>query len=100
MHVPNKRIDLDPTYSKGNFYNATGIDKPQYIFDINPQSNEVSYGDSRNLPLKNNSINCEIFDPPFLATTGKSLNENRENNIITKRFGAYPSEKELHQLFL
>lgn len=100
LHSPTGKIDLDPTYSKGNFYNATGIDKPRYIFDINPQCNEVSYGDSRNLPLENDSIYCEIFDPPFLATTGKSLNENRDNNIIAKRFGVYPSEKELYQFYI
>lgn len=100
LHVPTGKIDLDPTYSKGNFYNNTGIDNPQYIFDINPQSNKVAYGDSRNLPLEDNSIDCEMFDPPFLATTGKSLNTDDNNNIINKRFGVYPSEKELHQFYI
>ena len=41
-----------------------------------------------------------MFDPPFLATTGKSLYENKENNIINKRFGVYPSESELHQFYV
>jgi hypothetical protein len=100
LHVPLHKIDLDPTYSKGNFYNNTGIDKPKYKFDILPQLNEVKYGDSRNLPLDNNSINCEMFDPPFLATTGKSLKTNDNYNIINKRFGVYPSEKELHQFYI
>lgn len=100
LHSPDGKIDLDPTYSKGNFYNNTGIDKPKYIFDINPQSDEVKYGDSRNLPLGNGSIDCEMFDPPFLATTGKSLNDSCDNNIIAKRFGVYPSEKELHQFYV
>ena len=53
--------------------------------------------DCRNLPLESNSVECIIFDPPFLATTGKSLNDNNENNIINKRFGVYPSEILLHQ---
>lgn len=100
LHVPDGIIDLDPTYSKGNFYTNTGISKPKYIFDINPQSNEVLYGDSRNLPIESNSIGCEMFDPPFLATTGKSLSKNGGNNIITKRFGVYPSEKELHKFYV
>lgn len=100
LHSPNGNIDLDPTYSKGNFYNNTGIDKPKYIFDINPQSDEVKYGGSRNLPLENDSIDCEMFDPPFLATTGKSLNDSYGSNIIAKRFGVYPSEKELHQFYV
>ena len=100
LHVPSGRIDCDPTYSIGNFYKNTGIDEPEYKFDINPQVEGVEFGDSRHLPLSNNSINCMIFDPPFLATTGKSLTENKDNNIINKRFGVYPSEQELHQFYI
>lgn len=100
LHVPDGIIDLDPTYSKGNFYTNTGIPKPKYIFDIAPRNNEIQYGDSRCLPLGNSSVNCEMFDPPFLATTGKSLFENGGNNIITKRFGVYPTEKELHRFYI
>lgn len=36
LYVPNKTIDLDATYSIGNFYKNTGIDSPVYKFDINP----------------------------------------------------------------
>lgn len=100
LHVPNKIIDCDPTYSIGNFYKNTGIEPPKYKFDTSPQLDEVQYGDSRNIPLENESIDCEMFDPPFLATTGKSLNKNDENNIINKRFGVYPNEKKLHQFYI
>lgn len=100
LHVPNQRIDCDPTYSKGNFYKNSGIAKPIYRFDINPQSEDVVYADSRHLPLADFSINCMMFDPPFLATKGKSLDENKQNNIINKRFGVYPSESELHQFYV
>ena len=100
LHVPTGKIDCDPTYSIGNFYKNTGIDEPIYRFDINPQVEGVKFGDSRRLPLSDNSINCMMFDPPFLATTGKSLNENNDNNIINKRFGVYPSEQELHQFYI
>ena len=41
-----------------------------------------------------------MFDPPFLATTGKSLNGTDDNNFINKRFGVYPSEKELHRFYI
>lgn len=100
LHVPTHHIDLDPTYSKGNFYNNTGIEHPQYKFDILPQADGVEYGDSRNLPLQSESINCMMFDPPFLATTGKSLRVDDSSNKINKRFGVYPSEKELHQFYI
>ena len=100
LHVPKGRIDCDPTYSRGNFYNNTSIEHPIYKFDIYPQAQGVKYGDSRNLPLNDSSISCLMFDPPFLATTGKSLTASNENNRINKRFGVYPSEKELHRFYV
>lgn len=100
LHVPQHYIDCDPTYSKGNFYNNTGIEHPKYRYDILPQCEGVEYGDSRNLPLASDSINCMMFDPPFLATTGKSLFTDDDNNKINKRFGVYPNEKVLHQFYI
>jgi SAM-dependent methyltransferase len=97
LYAPSGTIDCDPTYSKGNFYKH--IPKPKYRFDIIP-SKEATFGDSRNLPLDNDSIECLMFDPPFLATTGKSLCENGSGNIINKRFGVYPSEKQLHAFYV
>jgi hypothetical protein len=41
-----------------------------------------------------------MFDSPFLATTGKSLESDSDNNKINKRFGVYPSETELHQFYV
>lgn len=100
LHSPNHKIDCDPTYSKGNFYKDTGIEKPKYIFDINPQTEDTVQSDCRQLPIKDNSLSCIMFDPPFLATTGKSLFKQDKNNIINKRFGVFNSEKELHQFYI
>ena len=99
LHVPDRKIDCDPTYSKGNFYKGTGVAEPRYKFDINPQLDGVRYADCRQLPLDTESINCIMYDPPFLATSGKSITENQTGNVIAKRFGVYPNEKELHQLY-
>jgi hypothetical protein len=99
LHVPEHKIDCDPTYSKGVFYANTGIDAPQYKFDIMPQDDSVAFADCRELPLDGSSISCLMFDPPFLATTGKSLSEDG-GNIINKRFGVYPNEKALHQFYV
>lgn len=99
LYVLTGKIDLDPTYSRGNFYKNTGISKPLLRFDIEPIIDEVSYGDCRNLPLESGSVDCIMFDPPFLATTGKSLKSVADNNILNKRFGVYPTEKELFQFY-
>lgn len=100
LHVKNGVIDCDPTYSKGNFYKGTNVKEPKYKFDINPQVEGVIQADARHLPLDDKSINCIMFDPPFLATTGKSLQLNDNNNCINKRFGVFSSEKELHQFYI
>lgn len=100
LHVKEHKIDCDCTYSKGNFYKDTGIAAPKYKFDIEPQTEGVKFGDSRALYLEDASISCMMFDPPFLAATGVSLKSKTENNIIAKRFGVYPSEKELHQFYI
>ena len=72
----------------------------QLKFDINPQTNDTVYADARMLPLEDKSINCLMFDPPFLATTGKSITENNDNNYINKRFGVFPDEQSLHQFYV
>lgn len=100
LHTENGIIDCDPTYSKGNFYKNTGISAPKFKFDINPQTEDTVKADARHLSLENSSINCIMFDPPFLATTGKSIKTNDNNNFINKRFGVFPSEKELHQFYV
>ena len=103
-------FECDMTYSKGKFYGSFNIKKhdgtsanivipePKYKFDINPQTEDTIKADARSLPLDDNSVNCIMFDPPFLATTGKSITANDNNNFINKRFGVFPNEKELHQI--
>lgn len=100
LHVPLKQIDLDPTYSKGLFYKHTGVPEPQFKFDLIPQTQDSVQGDCRSLPIETESLNCIMFDPPFLATTGKSLSQSDDSNIINKRFGVYPNEKELHRFYI
>ncbi len=92
-------IELDPTYSKGNFYKGN-FDAPIYKFDLNPQVAGVKKANAEELPLENESINTIMFDPPFLATKGKSLMIENDSNKINKRFGVYPTEKKLHQFYI
>jgi len=94
----NGKIDVDPTYSKGVFYKS--IPPPTYKFDIAPQTEDVVKADCRSLPLGNESVDSVMFDPPFLATTGKSLCREDDNNKMAKRFGVYPSESALHKMYV
>ena len=98
LHVPGGKIDCDPTFSIGGFYRGTGIEAPTLRFDIAPQAEGVVKADARHLPLEDDSISCMMFDPPFLATTGKSLREGK-GNIINRRFGVFSSEDELFRFY-
>jgi len=98
LHSMNKKIDLDPTYSKGLFYKKN-IPEPKHKFDINPQMPGVIKSCATNLPLEDESIPTIMFDPPFLATKGPSLKKENTSNKINKRFGVFPSELELHQFY-
>lgn len=97
LHVPDGKIDCDATFGYGGFYKD--IPKPEYSFDINPRAPEIQSADCRTLPLGDASINSIIFDPPFLATKGKSF-EAENGNIINKRFSVFPDEKSLHQFYI
>lgn len=98
LYVPAGRFDLDPTYSTGSFYRSGAVPKPALRYDLHPQNDNVVQGDCRKLPLADESINSMIFDPPFLATQGPSLKTN-EGNRINRRFGVYPTELALAELY-
>ena len=76
-------FELDPTFSKGNFYKS--IPEPKYKFDLYPQRKDVMQADARALPIKSESIRTIVFDPPFIAAIPK----NKSTGIISQRFGYY-----------
>jgi len=100
LHLDGNPIELDPTYSIGNFYKNNNIEDPIHKFDINPQREGVLCANSEDIPLDDSSVNSIMFDPPFLACSGKSLSDDdAKSNIITKRFSSYYSEKLLHEYY-
>ena len=98
LHVPEGKIDCDPTFSTGVFYRNTGVNAPALRFDIQPQCEGVTEADARHLPLADECISCMMLDPPFLAAKGKSL-KGTDGNIMSRRFGVYPDEKSLHRCY-
>ena len=98
LHCENGKIDVDPTYSKGNFYKGK-ISQPKHKFDLYPKHDDVVKSCASDLPLKDGDSSTIMFDPPFLATKGKSLNK-KGGNIINKRFGVFDNEKKLHSFYV
>lgn len=90
LHMNNQPFDCDPTFSKGVFYR--NLPEPRLKFDLHPQREDVVQADSRNLPIKNNELNSIMFDPPFLAKSGKG-------SKIKDRFGDYPTMNALWEFY-
>lgn len=82
LYCPNG-IDLDPTYSKGNFYKQ--IEKPRLKSDLYPQADDVVKSDASSLWVENNSIQTIMFDPPFVAGHTKE----KPTGIIGERFHGF-----------
>jgi hypothetical protein len=88
-------FDLDPTFSKGNFYKK--VPKPKFFSDINPQIKDTIKADCRYLPFVYNSLKAINFDPPFLNT--QPVHETAINDIIHKRFGFINGIDNLWELY-
>lgn len=82
LYCPNG-FELDPTYSKGYFYKK--LPEPKLKFDIEPQVEGVEQADCQNLPIRPDSVNSIMFDPPFVA----GFSNKSDGGIIRKRFGSY-----------
>ena len=86
-------FDLDVTYSKGVFYK--NIPEPKIKMDLFPQTSDTIKADSTKLPLKKESINSMVFDPPFVAA---SQNKGKPG-IIKTRFGYFKTTYNLWSMY-
>lgn len=75
LHIPKNSIVADVTYGKGVFWQKVFLDKYRLLFsDIDAKVRidpihqvEVKTGiDSRSLPFQDNSLDCMVFDPPYM----------------------------------
>lgn len=105
MHLYNndEGFELDPTYSKGNFYgdfsgiNSFGerenytIPQPKYKLDVYPLSDDVQKLEIMGkFPLEDKSIGSVCVDLPFVISCGPSMgNGNKNSNMTSNRFSAF-----------
>lgn len=78
-------IELDPTYSTGNFYKSGKVKQPTIKSDLIPTSDDIIEADAKNLPFEDSSIQTIMFDPPFVAGHTKQA----PTGIIGKRFHGF-----------
>jgi hypothetical protein len=101
LYIPAGHFDLDPTYSKGNFY-RNGVPEPVWKADLNPQTDDTIKADAATistnmLPGCHGGLRSIIFDPPFIAAMPRKGKE--KDGIIRARFGYFKNIPELWEWY-
>ena len=90
IFLKGKPFELDPTFSKGNFYKK--FPEPKFKSDLVPQREDVVECDCRNLSyIQSGTIKSICFDPPFLFRNRKAVN----NDKMCARFSYFQTFEEL-----
>ena len=94
LHCPNG-IELDPTYSKGIFYNKSDITPPIYKSDLFPVSDDIVKADASKLGFADGTIKSIMFDPPFVV----GHTRDKPTGIIGERFHGFRYISDLWQCY-
>jgi len=74
LHVPRGSIVADVTYGKGVFWKSIDIK----AYDL--RATDLTTGvDCRRLPYGDRTIDCVVFDPPYMHTPGGTAHQNHQN---------------------
>ena len=92
--APNSTV-ADVTYGKGVFWKK--VPKGMYAL----KKSDLSTGiDCRDLPYQSESIDCIVFDPPYMHTPGGTAHTNHQNYEGYYRNNKTQSEKKYHEAVL
>ena len=102
LHNNSNPIELDVTYSQGQFYNQSlkyPIQQPRIKMDVNPQYDDViEISPLKPLNIDDNSISSIMIDLPFIVAPPSKIDKNK-TNIIQKRFDAYYPRSEMFKSY-
>src|SRR5207302_1186658 len=74
LYVPEGSLVADVTYGKGVFWKQV----PETAYDI--RASDLQSGvDCRKLPYGDTTIDCVVFDPPYMHTPGGTAHQNHQN---------------------
>jgi hypothetical protein len=95
VYVPLGRTVADVTYGKGVFWRRI----PKHAYKL--LATDLATGvDCRRLPYENDSIDCVVFDPPYMHTPGGTAHVNHQNYENYYRNNQATSEKKYHEAVL
>jgi DNA modification methylase len=91
---PGSKV-ADVTYGKGVFWRRV----PKDAYNLLPTDLESGV-DCRKLPYKSNSIDCVVFDPPYMHTPGGTAHVDHQNYEGYYKNNKANSEKKYHDAVL
>ena len=95
LYVRPGSIVADVTYGKGVFWRNVPADAFQLL------SSDLSKGiDCRKLPYDAGSIDCVVFDPPYMHTPGGTAHVNHQNYEGYYKNNKVNSQKKYHEAVL
>ena len=95
LYVPLGSTVADVTYGKGVFWRRV----PAGCYRV--LTTDLSTGtDCRHLPYEASSVDCVVFDPPYMHTPGGSAHANHQNYEDYYRNNKASSSKKYHEAVL
>jgi hypothetical protein len=95
LYVAPGSVVADVTYGKGVFWR--GIPPDVYRLRATDLADGV---DCRDLPYASGSIDCVVFDPPYMHTPGGTAHVNHQNYEAYYRNNGASSAKKYHEAVL
>lgn len=95
LYVEPGSTVADVTYGKGVFWRKVPANAYKLL------SSDIATGvDCRKLPYEDNSIDCVVFDPPYMHTPGGTAHVNHQNYEGYYKNNEANSEKKYHEAVL
>jgi hypothetical protein len=95
LYIKPEATVADVTFGKGVFWRNI----PKGTYNLLPT--DLTGGiDCRNLPYKDNSVDCVVFDPPYMHTPGGTAHVNHQNFEGYYKNNQANSTKKYHEAVL
>lgn len=95
LYVPKGSVVADVTFGQGVFWRRV----PDDAYSLKP-SDLTTGTDCRELPYQAASIDCVVFDPPYMHTPGGSAHVEHQNYEAYYRNNRVGSDKKYHEAVL